>query len=183
MRRCLPALLIALAFTLVSAAPQEPPAPIPPADSQPTSQPAGSGSSLRKPQQAEILRKLLLQREPTQPILPTPDATTPAETASQPATGTSPGQLLVDGTFIVERSGRLVIENNRALFVFHVDGDNLDLPAMELNPNQLLETMEREAELGFTDFVISAEVTRYRGHNFLNLRKVLRRIEHGNLGP
>jgi hypothetical protein len=54
---------------------------------------------------------------------------------------------------------------------------------MEFNKNRWLEAMEAEAEAGVTEFIISAEVTRYRGRNYLNLLKYRRQISHGNLTP
>jgi len=46
-----------------------------------------------------------------------------------------------------------------------------------------LEVMENEFETGVTEFVVTAELTRYRDRNYLLLRKCQRRISHGNLAP
>jgi hypothetical protein len=157
-----------------------------PAQSEPTSQPAEKPkpSSLRKPSQADILRDLLRPQRP-KPIAPETDAGADAGGAAttQPADGTGRQALLLEGAFLVERPGRLVVEEGQPMFVFHADGSTGVRRTLQILPNQLLETMEREAEAGFTEFIISAEVTSYRGDNYLLLRKVLRRVGHGNLGP
>ncbi len=150
------------------------------ATSQLASRPAEPSTILRKPEQAEILRNLLTQQDRPVPVKPRTDAGR-AETAARMASAGRP--LLLEGTFLVERPGRLVMEEGRAKFVFHVDGTSPEPCTMQLLENQLLETLEREATAGFSEFIISAEVTRYRGSNYLLLRKVLRRTSHGNLGP
>jgi len=155
----------------------------PPA-TQPASRPADSHSRLRTPTQADILKKLLaLDRRP-KPIRPVdpgaasggePDATAGFDPEGQP--------LLLEGTHLAERPGRLVHEAGRAKFVFHVDGSSRAPRTMEILENGLLEAMERQAEAGFDKFIISADVTRYRDRNYLLLRKILRRVSHGNLSP
>jgi hypothetical protein len=151
-----------------------------PVDSQPATLPADTGTTLRKPAQANILRNLLGQRDRLRPIQPRP-----SEEPSEAGAGVGPDglPLLLEGTFLVERPGRLMREDGRAVFVFRVDADSAGSRSMPMLENQLLETMEREAKAGFSEFIISAEVTRYRGRNFLLLRKVLRRVGHGNIGP
>jgi len=162
----------------------DPPTDTQPAATQKASDPDEAGSTLRKPAQAEILRNLLQQQERRQPIRsqePGADAeSSPARAAGVDAEG---HPLLLEKTFLVERPGRLVHEGKVAKFVFRVGADSEATRTMEILPNQLLETMEREAEAGFTAFIISAEVTRYRGRNYLLLRKVLRRVGSENLRP
>jgi hypothetical protein len=159
--------------------PQEADATQPPA-TQPTSQPAEPRSTLRKPSQARILENLLNRADRPLPIK-AQTRLEPAESSSDPGVQRFP--LLLEGTFLPERPGRLVREEGRARFVFIADGSAAATRSMPILESQLLETMEREAEAGFSEFIISAEVTRYRGQNYLLLRKVLRRTEHGNLGP
>ena len=153
-----------------------------PAETQPTTRPATSNTVLRRPAQADILKNLLGRDERPAPIKPQePQATTgPADRSGRLDETGQP--LLLEGTFLIERPGRLLREEGRAKFVFLADGTNAAPRTMEILPNQLLETLEREAEAGFGEFVISAEVTRYKGSNYIILRKILRRVEHGNLG-
>lgn len=171
-----------IAATCVLEPSQAPNETTPPAASQPASQPAGQTVSPRNPTQARILEELLRDAEQSRPtpILSAPDA---GHGASAPALeeGTS---LLPDGYPVVERPGRLVRNGNRVEFHFDSGGPAADAPSvMEFNKNRWLEAMETEAEAGVTEFVISAEVTRYRGQNYLNLLKYRRQVSHGNLAP
>ncbi len=84
---------------------------------------------------------------------------------------------------LVERRGRLIHEDGRAKFVLYADATSQVPRTLEVIPNQLLEAMEREGRAGFNDFIVTAEVTRYKDRNYLILRKILRRVDHGNLGP
>jgi hypothetical protein len=150
------------------------------AESEPTSRPAGAASTLRRPAQSEILRNLLSRQDRPTPILPRADALQPPAVAGL---GPDGRPLLVEGTAIVERPGRLVREGGRAKFVFYLDGDSQAPRAMPVLESQLLETLENEVQAGFDEFIVSGEVTRYRGTNYLLLRKVLRRTGQGNLQP
>jgi hypothetical protein len=163
--------IIAVALTVA----QERPATRP-ADSQPASQPSGGRGTLRRTQQADILRKLLDQNERPTPILPqNPDGSAAAEEKN--------AALLLEGTFITERPGRLVREDGRAKFVFNAEGGGQTSRTVELLPSQLLELMEREAAAGYAEFIVSGEITRFHDRNYLLLRKLLRRAGHGNLSP
>jgi ABC-type transport system substrate-binding protein len=159
------------------------------ASETPTTQPAAttqpaddSPSELRRPAQADILRGLLRRGTSAKP---TPISPTTQPDDEEVATGADGQPLLLEGTFLIERPGRLVREGDVSRFQLYVagDGESQTPRLLEILPNQLLESLEREAEAGFSEFIISAEVTRYRGRNYLLLRKILRRVEHGNLGP
>jgi hypothetical protein len=154
--------------------PQDPPT------SQPESQPAERRTTLRKPAQADILKDLLEQQEMR--VLPVQPRTF-GESAQAAGVGEDGQPLLIEGTSLVERPGRFVRETGASKLVFHVEGASQIPREMEVLENQFLETMEREAEAGFSDFIISGRVTRYRGRNYVLLTKVLRRTSHGNLGP
>ncbi len=170
-------LAVAFMLALATMTPQQKPAE-PPAETQPASRPSEGRTTLRKPAQSEILRNLLARTDRPTAIAPqTPES--PGEV--RPGEGGMP-PLLLEGTMLVERPGRLIHEEGRARFAF-LDGDNRATRTLDLLENQLLELMEREAQAGFNEFVISAEVTRYRDRNYLLVRKLLRRVEHGNLGP
>ena len=162
--------------------PQEDVAAAKPGESQPASQPAGQTVSPRNPTQARILQELLRDAEQTRP---TPILSDPGVEEDSPA-GVGDGQksLLPDGYGLVERPGRLVRSGERVKFHFTSGSPAGDAPdVMEFNKNRWLEAMEAEAEAGVTEFIISAEVTRYRGRNYLNLLKYRRQIAHGNLSP
>jgi hypothetical protein len=153
----------------------EPPSPA--GTPAPGSAPANP-RTLRRPAQAEIIEDLLREREATGVILP-----------QDPQGGGVPlgavaddSGLIPEGTILVERPGRLVSEGGRPTFVFLASASGGQLQAMEILPSQLLEAMERESA-ATTAFTVSAQVTRYRGRNYLLLLKVLHRVGHGNLSP
>ena len=152
-----------------------------PPDTQPASRPSEFSTTLRRPEQANILKGLLRREERPEPVKPEdPDA---ASGEAETKVGADGKPLLLEGTLLVERPGRLVREEGRSKFVLHAEGDASAARSMEILPNQLLEAIEREAEAGFTEFVVTAEVTRYRDRNYLILLKILRRVGHGNLSP
>ena len=149
---------------------------------QPTSQP-GVSTRPRSPTQARILEELLrgTEQHATRPILPD----TASRNGEAAADAVEAGRtLLLDGTPIWNRSGRLVRAGDRSEFHFDPgEAEESGPTVMEFNKNALLEAMEAEAQAGVKEFRISAEVTRYRGRNYLILRKYRRQISNGNLTP
>ena len=165
---------------------QEPPAEKPEATEQaaPESQPTTAPERVmpRSPEQAQILQELLRGTErPHQPIVSRePQADEPGA-APRP---TVRGGLLLEGEIITDVAGHLVRAGDRSEFHFKSGGPIEGAPSvMEFNKNGLLEAIEIEAENGIEDFIISAEITRYRGKNYLNLLRYQRQRTHGNLGP
>lgn len=148
----------------------------------PASAPTGQDdavSGLTRPAQSEIVRELI-QRTQDRPIMPV----SPVETVApvRPAGSPSDPNLLMEGSMQIDRPGRLERQDDRSRFVFVPTGA-AEAVSLELNRNQLLELMEREAASGTTEFVVTAEVTQYRGANYLTLRKVLKRVSNANLSP
>lgn len=136
----------------------------------------------RNPTQARIFEELLrdTERGNVKPILSERGIGRAAIATSEDG---SPS-LLLEGTILIERLGRLASHGNRSEFHFTSGSPIEDAPdVMEFNKNGLLEAMEEEAEAGVKEFIISAEVTRYRNQNYLNLLKYRRQISHGNLTP
>lgn len=165
---------------LLAVQPQDQPKPqVKPADTQPASRPADSNPTLRKPGQAQVLKNLLARKDRPVPVRPVPSGSGPVK----PSVGPDGQPLLLEGTFVVERPGRLTREDGRAIFVFRGDAEGTTTRSMPILESQLLETMEREAEAGYSEFIVSGEVTRYKGRNYLLLTKVLRRVANGNLSP
>ncbi|MCG3129021.1 MAG: hypothetical protein CHACPFDD_03917 [Phycisphaerae bacterium] len=147
---------------------------------QPTSRPAttstapASGPSLRRPAQVDILRQLLRDREDRRAILPKSD---------QPAATQGAGRLILEGTMIGERTGRIVKEGSRSVVeIDAVEGES-EPRRFVLLENELLELAEAEMDRGVTRFRISGQVTRYRGRNGLLLIKVSSLLDHGNIKP
>ncbi|MCB9854997.1 MAG: hypothetical protein H6818_04860 [Phycisphaerales bacterium] len=91
-------------------------------------------------------------------------------------------KLLPDGSRIVDRAGRLTRDGDYLTFTFESRGEGpVEIP-LRLLPNRLLEDMELIAEGGRKSvvFVVSGEVTEYRGVNYLMLQKLLIRPDLGN---
>lgn len=171
-----------LAAVPQDAAPAATPPTTRPAGGAPATAPAGQGdpaTGLTRPTQSEIVRELI-QRTQDRPIMPA----SPVETVVpvRPSGAPADSGLLLEGSMQIDRPGRLERLDDRARFVFVPTG-GAEAVSMELNRNQLLELMEREAAGGTTDFVITAEVSQYRGSNYLTLRKVLKRVSNANITP
>ncbi len=149
----------------------------PPA-TMPATQPAPRDAGYRKPIQARELEPLLRGQE-ARPVLPTPVDREQQAAARRVAEAA----LFLDGEPLVDRPGRLVRRGERSEFVFQIDDSSHKTVTLELHRNQLLEAMENESESGAVEFIVSGEITRYRGTNGLLLRKVLRRVPNGNVAP
>lgn len=133
----------------------------------------------RKPFQDEILMQLLREQEAPKAI-PQQDPSTPDDLATR---GPDDGrELLVEGTMIVERPAELETGAESVRLVIRLADGERTL-ALEPLESSLRELLERQAKQGATNFTISGEVTRYRGKNYLLLRKVIQRVDNGNLRP
>ena len=153
-----------------------------PADGSAASQPAGSTEPAANETQTRILEELLRD---AQNARPTPILSEPGVGREGAEEESGRGMsLLPDGYSLSELAGRVVRHGSRVEFHFTSGSPVSNAPdVMEFNKNRWLEAMEGEAEAGVTEFIISAEVTRYRGQNYLNLLKYRRQISHGNLSP
>src|SRR5262249_29620588 len=142
-------------------------------ESQPASQPSG-----RTPEQASVLKELL--RSVDRPAITTPE---PIRSSEPSPAARKDDSLQAEGTLLVEKPGRLIRSGERSEFKFtSPEGKGLAQP-LELLPNSWLEYMEKEADAGASEFIITADVTTYRGRNFLMLRTYRRQVSHGNLNP
>lgn len=163
----LSSLAICLSLTLQAA--QDPPT------TQPATQPAPTS---RTPRQAEVIEQLLRQTQRVR---------TPIEAVGQAggaAATEADNSLLLEGTTLTDLPGRLLKSGERWVFQFRpgvVPGGGPE--SMLILENGFLQLMEDEARHGRRDFVISAEVTRYRGANYLYLLKVNRPVDSQNLAP
>jgi len=162
-----------------------------PAASQPVA-PATSGPAPRRePTAAEILKELTREENlaPRRAVLPTDpgrveERVTPAADAL-PANAVAPPaiRLLPDGYRIVDRPGRLTRDGDIWLFSFESRSEGPPELPLRLLPNRLLEDMETVSAGGTnsTVFVVSGEVTEYRGRNYLLMQKMLVRTDLRNL--
>lgn len=91
-----------------------------------------------------------------------------------------------DGYMIIDRIGRLnySTEEECWFFDFESDGASLAEPPVRLQPNRLLEEMEKHYKdsLGGVKFRVSGIISKYQGMSYMLLRKVLVAYEMGNLG-
>lgn len=151
------------------------PAATPPAATQPNRPPM----TQRRPQQAQIYEQLL-QRESLRPVVPGRGGSESGADTTASRTESLVGVLL-EGQTIHNRRVRLVRNGERVELIFRSeDGGPPTLIALE---NQLLEVMEKETESGAREFIISGELTTYRGRNYVRILKVLRPLDNGNLTP
>lgn len=92
-------------------------------------------------------------------------------------------KLMPDGSRIVDRTGRLTRDGDYLTYTFESRGEGPVEVPLRLLPNRLLEDMEMISEGGRKSvvFVVSGEITEYRGVNYLLLQKLLIRPDLGNL--
>ncbi|MFQ5411544.1 MAG: hypothetical protein ACE5EC_04580 [Phycisphaerae bacterium] len=144
----------------------------------------------RAPSYSEILKELQKEtRGPGRIIVPRrhPDQAGVRRTSIDPGPNNAiqpvERKLLPDGSRIVDRTGRLTRAGN--LFTFSFESRSKGAPDMPIRllPNRLLEDMEIFSDGGQRPivFVISGEITEYRGVNYLLLQKLLVRPDLGNL--
>lgn len=166
--------------TLFNANQQKPQPTSQPATTRPAaSQPSRPPMTQRRPQQAAIYDQLL-QRESIRPVVPTRggEAATTNPAADQPEFASG---VQLEGQTVHNRRVRLARSGDRVELIFRSeDGGPTTLVALE---NQLLEVMERESESGAREFIITGELTAYRGKNYIRVLKVLRPLDNGNLTP
>jgi hypothetical protein len=138
----------------------------------------------RQPSPEDIIRQFQEQRPQVVPILPTgPEGETARRAESGEEFAERRPALLPDGAMLVDRAGRITREGEWWTFNFESDNQSYPEPPMKLLPNQALERMVRESGGGLDPvvFVLTGEVTDFRGENFLLPRKVLRKRNLGNL--
>jgi len=159
-----------------------------PADGSPGSasqQPGEPPDTPRQPSAEDVVRAFQRERPKAVPVLPTgpQDVQNIRRSEQEPAAGPRPRPRLPDGSMLYDRAGRLLSEGPWWVFVFESDSSSYAEPPMKLLPNQTLERMVRESRGGLEPivFIVSGEVTDFKGENYLLPRKVLRKRDLGNL--
>jgi hypothetical protein len=96
---------------------------------------------------------------------------------------TASRRLIPDGSPLVQRPGRVVHEGQWWTFVFESDHPDHPEPPMRLLPNKSVEMMlgASKRQAGGLVFLVSGEVTVFRGDNFLLPRAAMLRADAGNL--
>lgn len=111
--------------------------------------------------------------------LPTPSGGAPDRTSGAGAVAPSSPvvNLLREGTFLVDRTGRLSrsADGSQAEFSFEADGTAMQDPPVVIVPNLKLMQMEDAVANNPRDlrFRVSGSVTEYRGRNYILLEKVV----------
>lgn len=147
----------------------------------PSKRPNTGQEGIRRPFQDDILKNLLNDREAAETI-PRQDPGMPAQRAALFDGHREMSGVMPDGTPIVERPGRYYRNGDQRLIELRLASGDRRI-SFELLPNALLEALEREAATGVTQFTVSGELTRYGSQNYLLLRKVVQRVDNGNLAP
>lgn len=147
---------------------EEEPAPSTPAASQPAVE------RRARPQQVEVLRDLLRDRERARSVRPRTVDVAPQRGESE--------DLFPEGS-VEQRGGRLIQTEGAAQFRFASVSEGLGGRTMEILKNAWLERMEQDARSGMTEFIVSGEITKYRGTNYLLIRNYRRQVDNGNLTP
>lgn len=142
-----------------------------------------------EPSYAEILKALQKEtRRVPRPVTPPSDPSghrraVPVLPRDENPVRAPARTLLPDGSRLVDRSGRLTREGDYFTFSFEDRGQGAPELPIRLLPNRLLEDMEIVSAGGTKPivFVVSGEVTEYRGVNYLLIQKLLVRPDLGNL--
>ncbi len=162
--------------------------------SQPASAATGSTTGdpqpRREPSPTEILRELSKVGSKTavpvtRPVQPGRTTRTLATEEALPpnAVAAPAAKLLPDGYRLVDRPGRLARQEDFWVFSFEDRGQGAPELPIRLLPNRMLEDMEDISAGGTRPivFIVSGEVTEYRGLNYLLIEKLLTRPDLGNL--
>jgi hypothetical protein len=148
------------------------------AQTPPATQPSTRPAALPADQ---LLSQMLRPNEAAaRPLNPQPSGDVRDATSGSGATSPNAPAvpLLREGTFIVDRTGRLASRSGDAgvpEFIFDADGRALRDPPLLILPNLKLQTMEDAGKSQNRDlrFRITGVVTEYRGRNAILVEKVV----------
>lgn len=171
------------------------PSSTPPSDTKtsaknpPTTKPASGADPepRREPSATEILRQLqeASRRDAKAVVRPGVEGERPKPIETPPGNAIAPpeSKLLPDGSRLVDRPGRLSRDGEQWVYSFESRGQGAPERPIRMLPNRLLEDMEMYSENGTKSvvFIVSGEVTEYRGVNYLLVQKLLVRPDTGNL--
>lgn len=146
-----------------------------PSRQAPTTQPAAT-----QPSADQVMDQMLAPagRQPAAaPQLPT-GVTVDKSSAKGAVAPKAPAVLVLrEGTFMVDRVGRMARtpDGSQYEFIFEADGKTLKDPPVILLPNLKLMSMEAAVNGGTRDykFRVTGMVTEYKGRNYLLLEKVV----------
>ncbi len=162
----------AIALMSLSLLAADAPATKPAADTQPTSRPADAEVS------ADAVIRALLQSRTKTPVLPRPSTVTASQPASVAPTNIIRPLPMPPGSMIRNRLGRIVKDKASRWWTFRFESERTILyeAPMRILPNRQLEAMENILDNSVKPglrFLVSGEVTQYRGKRYLLIRKKL----------
>jgi len=142
---------------------------------------AGPATQPSKPIPADQMLSQMLrpQTEPAKPLAPTnaPPAIDKTSGAGAVAPGTPAQTVMREGSYLVDRIGRMTrsADGQQLEFAFDADGKALKDPPVVLLPNLKLMAMETAVKGSTRDlrFRITGVVTEYNGRNYVLLEKVV----------
>jgi len=128
---------------------------------------------------AEDVLALLAAQQPGQSLI----ATTQEPVGEDVRTLAAGQAVLMDGTPLVKRPGRIVRDGRWWTFVLESEHSEYPEPPLRLLPNQNMELMVHAVQRNKNGvvFIVSGEVSAYGGENYLLARAVLQRSDLGNL--
>ncbi|RME41958.1 MAG: hypothetical protein D6788_00105 [Planctomycetota bacterium] len=114
-----------------------------------------------------------------------PEVLIPGSTPEEDADAGGSLFLLPEGTPLINRAARLTRKGNWWALTFEADDPDHPEPPIRVLPNRKLETMVRawEEEPAGLVFLVSGEMTVFRGENYLLPTVVIRRMASANLQP
>ena len=146
----------------------------------PTTRPTTRSAVTRPLPPGELLDSLLKPPSAVgQPLQPIQEGPSPDVTSGKAAVAPGAPQLnlLREGTYVVDRVGRLTrsADGQTAEFTFESDGKALKDPPMIILPNLNLMRMENAMQASSKDlkFRVTGMVTEYKGRNGVLLEKVV----------
>jgi hypothetical protein len=132
------------------------------------------------PTSEDIINEFLKKRPEAIPILPTgqPDETVVRQSDS----GSDVHARLPDGHILSDRAGRISKIGERWMFSFESDNVSNPEPPITMLECRILEQMVRESRGGTEPviFIVTGEITDFRGENYLLPRMALRKRDLGN---
>ena len=164
-------ILIAMLLPLWTASLASAQATRPASGAKPTTRPLPAGSVLDS-----MLKPMPSAGQPLQPIIDSPK--TDMSTGQAAVAPAAPKvNLIREGSFIVDRAGRLTksADGQNMEFTFDSDGTTLQDPPLVILPNLNLMSMEDAVTAGSKDlkFRVTGVITEYHGRNYILLDKVV----------
>ncbi len=167
-------LLVAVGFSCASALADEP-------TTRPTTQPATKSANSAQSLTAEQMLSQMLKPAPTaaRPLPPVSGGAAIDKTSGSGAVapGAPTVTVLREGSFVVDRVGRLTYskDGSQPEFTFDSDSKTMKDPPMVILANLKLMTMESAVTAANRDlrFRVTGMVTEYHGRNYLLMEKIV----------